>query len=125
MAYTHNGKKPVMLKHDPVDPNTLQDVVFFALDPWLRSWLVEEPVDLELEAIVQGATLIDGPRPVGPMQDDNGVVYQYVYAVIYGPITAGATEVRITFRKNTTTTIVAGLGRIGHDHTISIPVVTL
>lgn len=125
MSYIHNGQKPVSFRKDPVDPDTLQDVVFFAADPWLRDWLAEELIDLELEAIVTGAELIEGPRSVGPMQDDEGTVYQYVYTVIYGPIDAGANEVQITFRKSTQTTLVVGLGRTDHDHTIIIPVNTL
>lgn len=122
MSYLHDGRRPVRFKRDPVDSNSLKDEVFFVVDPWLRGGLLEELDPISLTAFATGTTIIEQPRAVGPMQDDDGTLYQHVYAVAFGPIDAGATEVQITFRKSTETTAVIGLGRTDHDHTIIIPV---
>lgn len=122
MSYVHDGRKPVVFKSDPVDPDIIKDEVFFVLDNWLRSNLLEVLDPLSLSAFATGTAIIDQPRLIGPMQDSNGTLYQQVYAISYGPIEAGATEVSITFRKSTETTAVIGLGRTDHDHTVRIPV---
>ena len=36
MAYTHDGKKPVNSKNDPIDPDGT-DWQFFHYDDWLRT----------------------------------------------------------------------------------------
>jgi hypothetical protein len=122
MSYLHDGRKPLKFRKDPVDPDIVKDEVFFALDPWLREGLLETLDPLSLSAFAEGAEIIEQPRSVGPMQDGDGTLYQHVYAVAYGPIAEGATEVKITFRKSTETTAVVGLGRTDHDHTVVIPV---
>ena len=122
MSYVHDGRKPVLFNADPVDPDIVKDEVFFALDDWLREGLLEELDPLSLSAFATGTTIIDQPRSVGPMQDSTGTTYQQVYAVSFGPVDAGATEITITFRKSTETTAVVGLGRTDHDHTVRIKV---
>jgi hypothetical protein len=122
MSYLHDGRRPVTFRRDPVDPDIVKDEVFFAVDPWLREGLLEELDPLSLSAFAEGTTIIEQPRSVGPMQDSDGTIYQHVYAVAFGPVTEGATDVRITFRKSTETTAVVGLGRTDHDHTVVIPV---
>ena len=122
MSYTHNGRNAVIFRRDPIDPDIVKDEVFFVLDLWLREALLEELDPLSLLAFAEGAEIIEQPRSVGPMQDSTGTMYQHVYAVAYGSIAPGATEVRITFRKSTETTAVVGLGRTDHDHTVVIPV---
>ena len=122
MSYVHDGRRPVVFKSDPVDPDIVKDEVFFALDDWLRTNLLEVLDPLSLSAFATGTTIIDQPRSVGPMLDDAGTEYQHVYAISYGPIDAGVSEVSVTFRKSTETTAVIGLGRTDHDHTVRIPV---
>ena len=123
MSYTHTGEKPIVFQHDPIDPDST-DEVFFVLDNWLRADLSEVLTAGPHTATAIGATIVEQPRSVGPMVDSEGTTYQYVYAVRFS-ITAGATEVSITFRKSTTTTGLVDLGRTNHDHTIRIPVRSL
>lgn len=122
MSYVHDGRKPIVFKSDPVDPDIVKDEVFFVLDNWLRPHLLEVLDPQSLSAFATGTTIIDQPRLIGPMEDDAGTEYQHVYAISYGPIDTGMTEVSITFRKSTETTAVIGLGREAHDHTVRIPV---
>lgn len=123
MSYIHTGERPVVFRSDPVDPDCT-DEVFFVLDNWLRPDLLETLTEGSHTATATGATIVTQPRSVGPMVDSEGKTYKQVYAVRF-TVTAGATEVTITYRKSTTTTGLVNLGRTNHDHTIRIPVRSL
>ena len=119
MAYTHDGKKPVTSKNDPIDQDGT-DWEFFHYDDWLRAG---ESI-ISHSAIIDGGTIVTNSTYLGTMVDDAGVSHAQTYGVEY-KATTGATTVTLTHRVSTTTTGAVDLGRTDIDHTVIIPVKTL
>ncbi len=118
MAYTHDGKKPVVLKNDPIDTDST-DWVYFIYDDWLT---VGETITTHSSTIV-GGTIETASTSVGPITLD-GVAYQTAYAVEVKP-SAGSTQISVTHRVTTTKAGAVDLGRTSIDHTAVLPVKTL
>lgn len=119
MAYTHDGKKPVNSKNDPIDQDGT-DWEFFHYDDWLRTG---ESI-ISHSANIDGGTIVTDSIYLGTMVDDAGVSHNQTYGVKYKP-TTGATVVTLTHRVSTDTTGAVNLGRTNIDHTVIIPVKSL
>ena len=115
MAYTHDGRKPVQLKSDPIDPDST-DWFFFHLDPLLRDG---ESV-VSASAFATGGTIETDATFLGAVTD-GGVTYSQTYGVEASP-EAGATELQVTFRFSTSTGGAVNLGRTNLDFTIRVAV---
>ena len=116
MAYTHDGKKPVNSKNDPIDPDGT-DWQFFHYDDWLRTG---ETIIAHTASIV-GGTIVTDSTYLGTMVDDTGTSYDQTYGVEYS-VTEGATSVTLTHRVSTSTTGAVDLGRTDIDRSVVIPV---
>ncbi len=119
MAYTHDGKKPVFAKNDPIDEDG-KDWRFFHYDDWL---LPGETIIAHSASIVGGSIVIDSTY-LGTMVDDEGNSHDQTYGVKYS-VTAGARFVTLTHRVSTSTTGAVDLGRTDIDRSVVIPVTTL
>lgn len=119
MSYTHDNKKPVVLKNDPVDPDGT-DWVYFSYGDWLRSG---ETITAH-SGIVTGGTLITDSTYLGTRVDSEGASFDEVYGVQFS-VDADATQVTVTHRKSTTTTGSVDLGRLNIDHSAVLQVKTL
>lgn len=118
MAYTHDGKKPVVMKSDPIDADST-DWVYFVYDDWLT---VGETITSH-SATITGGTIETASTSVGPITLD-GTEYQTVYAVEVKP-SSGSTQVSVTHRVSTTKAGAVDLGRTNIDHTAVLNVVAL
>ena len=118
MAYTHDGKKPVVLKNDPIDADST-DWVYFIYDAWLTT---SETITSH-SATISGGTIETVSTSVGPITLD-GTEYQTVYAVEIKP-SSGSAQVSVTHRVTTTKAGAVDLGRTSIDHTAVLPVKTL
>lgn len=118
MAYTHDGKKPVVLKSDPIDADST-DWVYFVYDNWLTTG---ETITSH-SATITGGTIETASTSVGPITLD-GIEYQTVYAVEIKP-SSGSTQIAVTHRVSTTKAGAVDLGRTSIDHTAVLNVVSL
>ncbi len=118
MAYTHDGKKPVTLKSDPIDADST-DWVYFVYDDWLTTG---ETITAH-SATITGGTIETASTSVGPITLD-GTEYQTAYAVEVKP-SSGSTQVSVTHRVSTTKAGAVDLGRTNIDHTAILPVKAL
>jgi len=119
MAYTHDGKKPVTSKNDPIDPDGT-DWIFFHYDGWLRAG--ESVISHTAEII--GGTIVTDSTYLGTMTADDGIEYAQTYGVEIS-VTTGSTSVTLTHRVSTSTIGAVNLGRTGIDHSVIIPIKTL
>ncbi len=118
MAYTHDGKKPVVLKNDPIDEDS-SDWVYFVYDDWLTTG---ETITAH-SATVTGGTKETEPTSVGPITLD-GTEYQTAYAVEVKS-SVGSTQISVTHRVTTTKNGAVDLGRTNIDHSAIIQVKVL
>ncbi len=118
MAYTHDGKKPVTLKNDPIDADST-DWAYFVYDDWLTAG---ETITAH-SATIAGGTIETASTSVGPITLD-GTAYQTAYAVEIKP-SSGSTQVSVTHRVTTTKAGAVDLGRTGIDRTAIFPVKVL
>lgn len=119
MSYTHDGKRPVTLRNDPIDPNST-DWFFFTYENWLRT---DESI-VEHSALVSGGQIETDSVYLGTMVDDDGVSHNEVYGVQVS-VTEGTTRLTVTHRVSTETSGALDLGRLDIDHSVVVPVVTL
>lgn len=119
MAYTHYGKRPVVSRNDPIDPDGT-DWVFFHYDGWLRAG---ETITSH-EVLIAGGTIVTDSTYLGTMTADDGVEYLQTYGVEIS-VTSGATSVTITHRVSTSTIGAVDLGRTDIDHSVILPVKAL
>lgn len=119
MSYTHDGRRPVTLRNDPIDPNST-DWFFFSYENWLRT---DETITGH-SAIVSGGEIETDSVYLGTMVDDDDVSHDEVYGVQVS-VTEGATSLTVTHRVTTETSGAVDLGRVDIDHSIVVPVVTL
>lgn len=119
MAYTHDGRKPVTSKYDPIDPNGI-DWGYFHWDNWLRAG---ETI-IAHEASITGGTIVTDSTYLGTMTADDGVEYNQTYGVEFS-VATGATSVTLTHRVSTSTVGAVDLGRTDIDRSVIIPVKTL
>lgn len=118
MAYIHDGKKPVVLKNDPIDADST-DWVYFVYDDWLTTG---ETITSHSATIV-GGTIETASTAVGPITLD-GNTYQTVYAVEIKPA-SGSAQISVTHRITTTKVGVVDLGRTSIDHTAVLNVAAI
>lgn len=118
MSYTHDGKRPVVLKNDPIDEDSA-DWVYFVYDSWLTAG---ETITAHSSSI-SGGTKETESTSVGPITLD-GTAYQTVYAVEIKP-SVGATQVSVTHRVSTTKAGAVDFGRTNIDHTAILSVKSL
>ncbi len=118
MSYTHDGKRPVVLKNDPIGSGS-SDWVYFVYDDWLTDG---ETITAHSESIT-GGTIKTASTAVGPITLD-GVEYQTVYAVEIKP-SVGSTQLSVTHRVTTTKAGPVDLGRTDIDITAVINVKSL
>lgn len=118
MTYTHDGKKPVVLKNDPIDEDS-SDWVYFIYDDWLTTG---ETITAH-SALITGGTIETDSTSVGPITLD-GTEYQTAYAVYVKP-SAGSTQIFVTHRVTTTKTGAIDLGRTNIDRSAIIQVKVL
>lgn len=116
MSYTHDGKKQVIAKNDPVDPDGI-DWAFFAYDDWLRT---DETITSH-SALIQGGVIETDSTFLGNVVDPDGTVYTQCYGVEFS-VEPGATQVVITHRVSTTVAGAVDLGRTDIDRSVVIPV---
>jgi hypothetical protein len=116
MAYTHDGKKPVNSKNDPINPGAIE-WEYFHYDNWLRPG---ETIIAHTASIVGGIIVTDSTY-LGTMVDDTGTSYDQTYGVEYSA-TEGATSVTLTHRISTSTTGAVDLGRTDIDRSVIVPV---
>lgn len=116
MAYTHDNKKPVTLRNDPIDPDS-SDWFYISYGGWLTSG--ETISSHSASSIVGGAVLTDSTL-IGTVAVD-GVDYANTYGVQLS-VNSGVTQVELTHRVSTTKNIGVDVGRTNIDHTIIIPV---
>ena len=76
MSYTHDKKKPIFFKNDPVDPDGT-DWVYFSYGDWLREG---ESVTAH-SAIVTGGVLVTDSTYLGDMTDSEGTTFTECYGV--------------------------------------------
>lgn len=119
MSYLHDGKKPVVCKNNPIDPDSI-DWVYFALDSWLRA---NEAVTTHV-ALVEGGTVVVDSTYLGSKTDADGNVYAKVYGIKFS-VLAGAKQVTVTLRTTTSLNNSVDLGRTNIDHSVIIPVISL
>jgi hypothetical protein len=119
MSYTHDKKKPVVLKNDPVDPDGT-DWAYFSYGDWLRDG--ESITDHS--GIVTDGVLVTDSTYLGDMTDSEGTVFTECYGVQFS-VNADASEVIVTHRKSTSTIGAVNLARLNIDHSARIPVKTL
>ena len=119
MAYIHNKKAPVLMKNDPVDPDST-DVVYFSYGDWLS----ENETITDHEAFAEGGTIVTDSAYVGNITAADGTVYGKTYAVRFS-VDEGATQVVITHRKSTSLDAGVTPWREDVDHTVIVPVATL
>lgn len=119
MSYTHDGKKQVTLRNDPIDSNST-DWFFFVYEDWLRSG---ETI-VEHSAVVEGGTIETDSVYLGTLVDDEGVSHDEVYGVQVS-VEEAATRVIITHRVTTETSGAVDLGRVDIDHSVVVPVLAL
>ena len=119
MSYSHNGKTPVTLRNDPIDPDGT-DWFFFSYASWLRP---DETITTH-EAVVSGGTIVTDSVYLGTMVDESAVSHEEVYAVQVS-VDEGATSLTVTHRVTSETSGAVDLGRINIDHSIVVPVKTL
>lgn len=119
MAYTHDGKRQVIAKNDPVDPDGI-DWAFFIYDDWLRA---DETITAH-SAIIQGGVIETVSTFLGNVVDPDGTVYTQGYGVEFSA-EEGVSQVIITHRVSTTVTGAVDLGRTDIDHSVIIPVKNL
>lgn len=120
MAYVHNNKTPIVLKNDPVDPDTLGEWAYFSYGTWLR----DGETIVSHSGIVTGGEVVTDSTYLGTMTDTEGTVFEEVYGVQF-KVTAGAKKVTVTHRKTTQTTGSVNLSRVDIDHSAVILVKTL
>lgn len=119
MAYKHDGKKPVVTKNAPIDPDGT-DWEFFYYDNWLR---VGESI-IDHSALITNGIIVTDSTYIGTMVDDAGVSHDQTYGVQYKAV-PGATTITLTHRVSTSTIGAIDLGRIDIDHSVIIPVKVL
>lgn len=119
MSYVHNNKSPVVLKNDPVDPEST-DWMYFSYGDWLRSG---ETI-IDHTGIVTGGTVATDSTYLGTMTDNEGAAFTQVYGVQF-TVDSGATVVTVTHRVSTETSGVVNLGRLNIDHSATLAVKTL
>lgn len=120
MAYIHTNKMPVVLKNDPVDPDTLGEWVYFSYGSWLRDG---ETIVSHSGAVIGGEIVTDSTY-LGTVTDIEGTVFEEVYGVQF-KVTDGAKQVTVTHRKTTSTTGSVNLSRISIDHSVVMSVKNL
>ena len=118
MAYIHNGRGPVTLTADPIDPNSTE-WVYFSYQNWLRTG---ETVQVHT-ALIEGGTIVTTSTSLGTVADANGTQWTNCYGVKFYP-TSGVSKVKVTHRVSTITTGDTDLGRVLIDTTAIIPVVS-
>lgn len=118
MSYIHDGKRPVLLKNDPIDDGS-SDWVYFVYDSWLTAG---ETITAHSESIA-GGTIETASTSVGPITLD-GTTYQTVYAVKVKP-SVGSTQLSVTHRVSTTKAGAVDLGRTNIDRTAVLNVTSL
>jgi len=123
MAYRHNRKRPVIMRNDPIDPES-SDWVYFSYTDWL---LLGEEITSH-SGIVTGGTLVQNSTYFGALTDKDGTLYRNVYGVMVKP-DANATKVVVTHRKSTYRINYSeddgeqiNTGRLNIDHSAEIPV---
>lgn len=115
MAYTHDGKNPVVLIDDPMSVGST-DWVFFVLGGFLRA---NETVYAHA-ATVTGGILLDS-RYLGSVTDPCGNTYLEVYGVkVKAPAIPATITVVFTF--STTVSGNLDIGRNDVSRTVRIPV---
>ena len=119
MSYTHDNKKPAILRNDPVDPDGT-DWVYFSYGNWLRD---NETISTH-EGIVTGGTVETDSTYLGTLKDSHDVEFAEVYGVQFS-VDAGVTSVTITHRVSTITSGAVDLGRLDIDHSAIISVKAL
>lgn len=119
MSYTHDNRKPITLRNDPIDPDG-SDWLFFSYGDWLRTG---ESITDHAAYITDGTISTDSIY-VGTMTDSEGAVFNDVYGVQFSaePL---ATSVTVTHRVSTETTGDLDLGRLDIDHSAIIKVTDL
>ena len=118
--YVHNGKQPVVLLNDPIDPDCTRDNVYFIYDDWLES---SESITTHTAIAASGVDIVTQSTSIGPVTI-NGTVYNSVYVVQIKPST-GSTQVVLTHRISTSRAGIIDLGRLTIDHTVKITVKAL
>lgn len=119
MSYTHTGKTPIVLKNDPVDPDS-SDWLFFVYQDWLRT---DETIS-DHEAVVTNGSIVTDSTYLGTMTDEAGTSYDEVYGVEFS-VSSGAETVTVTHRVTTTTAGGIDLGRTKIDHSAVLSVRSL
>lgn len=119
MSYIHNGREPVFLRNDPIDPDGI-DWFFFCYENWLRD---NETITTHT-ASISGGTIVTNSTSIGNMTDTDGTIKTNCYGVKISAA-SGATQVTLTHRVTTTVAAAVDIGRTTIDKTIIIPVRTL
>lgn len=116
MAYTHDGKNPVVLIDDPMSVGST-DWVFFVLGGFLRA---NETVSAHGATVTGGILDVDSTY-LGSVTDPCGNTYLEVYGVkVEAPAIPATITVVFTF--STTVSGNVDIGRIGVSRTVRIPV---
>lgn len=116
MAYTHDGKNPVVLVDDPMSVGST-DWVFFVLGGFLRA---NETVSAHA-ATATGGTLVTDSTYLGSVTDPCGNTYLEVYGVeVEAP--AIPTTITVVFTFSTTVSGDVDIGRTDVSRTVRIPV---
>ena len=119
MAYTHDGKNPVVLIDDPMSVGST-DWVFFVLGGFLRA---NETVSAHA-ATATGGTLVTDSTYLGSVTDPCGNTYLEVYGVeVEAPVSP--TTIVVVFTFSTTVSGLVDFGRTDISRTVRIPVRTL
>lgn len=113
MSYIHTGAKPVVLRQNPIDPDST-DWFLFTYEEWIRPG---ETITTH-SGVVIGGTIVTDSTLFGTVTVD-GIQYTNVYG-IEAKATAGSAQITLTHRK--TTTAASGLNRTSIDHSMIIPV---
>jgi hypothetical protein len=116
MAYRHNNRDVVICYSDPIDPDST-DWVFFSYQNWKRPF---ETIT-ENKALITGGTVVTDSVFIGDVVDSLGNIYTDTYGVEFS-VTAGATQVAITHRVDSSVSGSPNLGRTHIDHTAIIQV---
>lgn len=119
MAYRHNNRDVVICYSDPIDPDST-DWVFFSYQNWLRPF---ESITTHNALIAGGAVVTDSVF-IGDVTDNLGDTHTNTYGIKFS-VNAGATQVAITHRVDSSVSGSPNLGRTHIDHTAIIQVKSL